>query len=79
MTFCGSLTAKSTGELLHALKASHPQNLHVPDRCAIRDRQRRGAFAVKLDKLTNYFSRAQQLGDVQNEIGRGDAFAQLSA
>src|ERR1044071_1348637 len=33
MTFCGSLTAESTGESLHALKASHPQNLHARSPC----------------------------------------------
>jgi len=33
MTFCGGLTAKSNDELLHALKASHPKNLHARSSC----------------------------------------------
>ena len=49
---------------------------HVADRGAIRHWQRGRAFAVKLDKLSDYFLRAQHLGDVQDEIGRGHAFAQ---
>jgi hypothetical protein len=30
---CGGLTAKSNGELLHALKANYPQNLHARSPC----------------------------------------------
>ena len=51
---------------------------HVSDGCAIRDRQGRGSFAVKLDKLANNFLRPEQLCDVQDQIGSRDAFAQLS-
>ena len=51
---------------------------HVPDRRAIRNRQRCRAFTVKLDKFADNFLRAQHLRDVQNEIGRGNAFAQFS-
>ncbi len=52
---------------------------HVSYRGSVRYRQRRRAFAVKLDKFANDFLRAQQLGDVQYEIGCGNAFAQLAA
>ena len=52
---------------------------HVSDRRPIRNRQRRRAFAVKFDKFADDFLRTQQLGNVQDEIGRGDAFAQLAA
>ena len=50
---------------------------HVADRRAIRHRQRGRAFAVKLDKFADDFLRAQHLRDVQDEIGRGHAFAQV--
>ena len=38
--------------------------------------KRSRACAVKFDKLPDHFLRAQHLGDVQREIGRGNAFAQ---
>jgi len=42
-------------------------------------RQRRGAFTVKLDKFPDHFLTAEQLCDVQDKIGRGNAFTQLPA
>ena len=51
---------------------------HVPNRGAIRHRQRRCAFAVKFNELPDDFLRAQHFGDVQHEISCGDAFAQFS-
>ncbi len=50
---------------------------HVSNRRAVRHRQRRRAFAIKLDKLSNHALCTQHLRDVQNQIGRSHTFAQL--
>src|SRR5438477_629409 len=47
---------------------------HVADGGAIRHGQGRGAFAIKLHELPDYFLRPQHLGDVQDEIRCSDAF-----
>ena len=52
---------------------------HVPDRRAVGDRQRCCAFTIKFDELADDFLRAQQLRNVQHEIGRSYTFAQLTA
>jgi len=51
---------------------------HVSDRRTIRNRQRRCARAIKFNEFADYFLSTQHLRDMQNEIGRGDAFAQLA-
>ena len=50
---------------------------HVPNRRAVRHRQRCCAATVKFDEFSDDFLRAQHLRDVQHEVGRGHAFAQL--
>src|SRR5438874_13261635 len=52
---------------------------HVADGGTIGYRQRRRAFAIKLDEFPDYFLRAQHLGDVQDESGCGDARLQAPA
>ena len=62
-------------------KKSHRRTVlrrHVANRRAVRHRQGRRAFAVKFHELSNHALRAQHLGDVQHQIGRGHAFAQLT-
>jgi hypothetical protein len=49
---------------------------HVGDRRAVGQRRRLGAFAEELDELADHLLLAQDLGDGQHEVGRGDAFAQ---
>ena len=49
---------------------------HVGDGRAVGQRKRGGAGAVELDELADDLLLAQHLGDVEREIGRGDAFAQ---
>ncbi len=51
---------------------------HVADRRAIRNRQRRKSLAEELDELADNALAAQHLGDLEHEIGRGYAFAQLA-
>ena len=51
---------------------------HIADRRAIRNRQRRKSLAEKLDELADDALAAQHLGDLEHEIGRGYAFAQLA-
>ena len=70
-------------QIIHRLgidrKIAHRRTVlgrHVADRGAIRQRQRSRACAVKFDKFPDHFLRAQHLGDVQREIGGGNAFAQ---
>ena len=80
------LAAASSPQVIHRLlinwKISHGRAVlgrHVSNRGAIRHRKRCGAFAIKLDKFADHFLRAQQLRDVQDEIRRGNALAQLPA
>ncbi len=49
---------------------------HVGDRGAVGQREGLGPLAVKFDKLADDLPRAEHLGDVQREVGGGDAFAQ---
>ena len=49
---------------------------HVRDGRAVGQRQRRRAGAVELDELADDLLLAEHLGDVEREVGRGDAFAQ---
>ena len=51
---------------------------HVPERGAVRHRQGRGAFAVVLDELPDHARLPQQLGDAQDQVGRGHALAQCA-
>ena len=52
---------------------------HVADGGTIGYRQGRRAFAIKLNEFPDHFLRPQHLGDVQDEVGCGDAFLQASA
>ena len=49
---------------------------HVPERGAVRHRQAGGALAVKLDELADDARLPQELGDAQDQVGRGHALAQ---
>ena len=50
---------------------------HVRDRRAVGERECGRAFAIEFHKLTNHFRGAEELGNMEREIGRGDAFAKL--
>ena len=49
---------------------------HVGDGRAVGDRERRRSIAEVLDELADDFRVAQQLGDGENEVGRGHALLQ---
>src|SRR5439155_13483380 len=82
LLFAASGGPQVSNRLLIDREISHRRTVlgrHVSNRRAVGHGQRRGTFAVELDKFTHYFLRAQQFRDVQYQVGRGDAFAQLSA
>ena len=49
---------------------------HVCDRCTVGERECDSALAVELDKFSNHLCGAEELGDMEGEVGRGDAFAE---
>ena len=51
---------------------------HVADRRAVGDRQIGESRTVELDELPDHALLAQHLRDLQNQVGGGDAFAQLA-
>ncbi len=51
---------------------------HVPDGRAVRQRQLAQPFAEELDELPHHAFLAQHLGDGEDQVGRGRAFAQCA-
>src|SRR5690606_5409192 len=51
---------------------------HVADGGTVCDTQAGRALAAELDELADHLLLAQQLGDAQHQVGRGDTFSQLA-
>jgi len=51
---------------------------HVGDRGAVGQRKGLGAFAVEFDELAHDLGLAEDLGEAEGEVGRGDAFAEAA-
>ena len=51
---------------------------HVGDGRAVGERKRSRPLPVELDKFSDHLRLAEQLGDMQGEVRRGDAFAQAA-
>ena len=52
---------------------------HIRNRRTVGERQSGSAFAVEFDKFSNHLRGAEELGDMEGEVGRGDAFAQAAS
>ena len=51
---------------------------HVCDGRAVGERECDSALAVEFNKFSNHLCSAEELGDMEGQVGRGDAFAQAA-